>query len=156
MTILIILTLCCLLLSLLFDRQKTMTGLQIGWKMFLNMLPALLTILSIVSILLYLVPQESIVQLLGAKSGPVGVLIAGLVGAIALIPPFIAFPLAGILLYKGVGYSVVAVFVTTLIMVGFVTIPIEIRYFGKKAALLRNSLSFVAALIIGLLIGLVL
>jgi hypothetical protein len=49
---------------------------------------------------------------------------------------------------------VVAVFVTSLIMVGFVTLPLEIRYFGKKAALLRNALSLIAAIIIGGLIGL--
>jgi F0F1-type ATP synthase assembly protein I len=38
-------------------------------------------------------------------------------------------------------------------MVGVVTLPLEIRYFGKKAAISRNALNFVAALIIGLCVG---
>jgi hypothetical protein len=45
---------------------------------------------------------------------------------------------------------------TTLMMVGVVTLPLEIRYFGKRAALTRNILNFVAAVIIGLAVGLIL
>jgi hypothetical protein len=42
---------------------------------------------------------------------------------------------------------------TTLMMVGVVTLPLEIKYFGKKAAILRNAFNFIAAIIIGILIG---
>jgi uncharacterized membrane protein YraQ (UPF0718 family) len=121
--------------------------------MFLTLLPALLTVLILVSVFLYLVPDKTIVKLLGARSGILGVMIAA-VGSIALIPAFIAFPLAKILLVKGVSYTVVAVFITTLIMVGVLTLPIEFKYFGKKAAIMRNVLSFLGAVIVGLLIGL--
>ena len=48
---------------------------------------------------------------------------------------------------------VLAVFLTTLMMVGVVTFPVEMKFFGFKATLLRNSLSFVGAIIIGLLMG---
>ncbi|MBI5700186.1 permease [Candidatus Saganbacteria bacterium] len=153
MLLLIFFTLFSIILSLTVDARKTLVGFKRGMGMFFNLLPVLLVILIIVSALLYFIPQNTIVQFLGARSGILGVLIAALVGAIALIPPFIAFPLANILLAKGVGYGVVAVFITTLIMVGFVTLPIEIRYFGKKAAFWRNLLSFLAALIIGTLVG---
>jgi len=41
-------------------------------------------------------------------------------------------------------------------MVGFVTLPMEIKYLGKKAAVLRNALaflfSFAAAFLIGVLL----
>ncbi len=40
-----------------------------------------------------------------------------------------------------------------LLMVGVITIPIEKKYFGLKVTLIRNFTSFVAALGIGLLIG---
>jgi hypothetical protein len=39
-------------------------------------------------------------------------------------------------------------------MVGIVTLPLEIKYFGRKAAILRNLLNFFAALIIGIFVGL--
>jgi len=121
--------------------------------MFFDLLPSLLTVLALVSVFLYLVPDETIILLLGSKSGAMGIAIAAMVGSIALIPAFIAFPIAKILMVKGVSYPVVAVFITTLIMVGVLTLPIEIKYFGKKAALMRNGLSFFGALIVGLLIG---
>jgi uncharacterized membrane protein YraQ (UPF0718 family) len=154
MQILILITVVCLVLSLAVDQRKTFEGVKRGLKMFLNLLPALLLVLILVSIFLYLVPDKMIVKLLGAKSGVMGVAIAAAVGSIALIPAFIAFPLAKILLVKGVSYTVVAVFITTLIMVGVLTLPVEFKYFGKRAAIMRNFLSFFGAIIVGLLIGL--
>ena len=154
MQILIFISVACLVLSLAVDQRKTFEGIKRGLKMFLTLLPALLTVLILVSVFLYLVPDRTIVKLLGAKSGTMGIAIAALVGAIALIPGFIAFPLAKILLVKGVSYTVVAVFITTLIMVGVLTLPIEFKYFGKKAAIMRNVLSLFGAIIVGLLIGL--
>ena len=44
---------------------------------------------------------------------------------------------------------------TTLMMVGVVTLPLEIRYLGRTAAIMRNALNFVAAVIIGLVVGLI-
>jgi hypothetical protein len=45
---------------------------------------------------------------------------------------------------------------TTLMMVGVVTMPLEIKYFGKRVAITRNLLNFVAAVIIGLAVGMML
>ncbi|MBU0630637.1 MAG: hypothetical protein KKC80_06970 [Candidatus Margulisbacteria bacterium] len=143
----------CFFLSLAVDQRKTIEGFKRGVKMFLGLLPSLLTVLALVSVFLYLVPDETILVLLGSKSGVMGIAIAAVVGSIALIPGFIAFPIAKILMVKGVSYPVVAVFITTLIMVGVLTLPIEIKYFGKKAAVMRNLLSFFGALFVGLLIG---
>ena len=154
MLILILAAMLSIILSFIADKQKTLEGIKRGLKMFLNLLPALLTVLTLVSVFLYLVPDKTIIKLLGAKSGIIGVAIAAAVGSIALIPGFIAFPLAKILLAKGVSYTVVAVFITTLIMVGVLTLPVEFKYFGKKAAIMRNVLSFFGAIIVGLLIGL--
>jgi uncharacterized membrane protein YraQ (UPF0718 family) len=151
MLILIIATAVALLASALADRRKTLEGLKKSYKMFLGILPMLLNVLILVSIALYLVPKETLVKWLGANSGMAGCAIAAVIGSIALIPGFVAFPLAALLLKSGVGYAVVAVFITTLMMVGILTLPIEIKYFGGKAALLRNGLSLAGALLIGLL-----
>jgi len=93
------------------------------------------------------------VEYLGANSGWFGFIIAAIVGSVTLIPGFISYPLAATLLKQGATYGVVAVFMTTLMMVGIVTLPLEIKYFGKKAATLRNIFNFFAALVIGILIG---
>jgi uncharacterized membrane protein YraQ (UPF0718 family) len=81
---------------------------------------------------------------------------ASILGSITLIPGFIAFPLAAALLKSGAGYMQIAAFVSTLMMVGVVTLPMEIKFFGKKAAYLRNGLAFVFSLIVALVMGVVL
>ncbi len=153
MQILIITSAVCLLLSFAADKKKTMEGTMRGIKMFVNMLPALLTVLALVSVFLYLVPDDTILKYLGRHSGVLGIAVAAVIGSVALIPGFIALPLAGIFLQKGIDYTVLAVFITTLMMVGFFTLPLEIKYFGKKAAVIRNILSFIGAVVIGILVG---
>jgi uncharacterized membrane protein YraQ (UPF0718 family) len=143
-------------LSFLLDRKKTLAGFKRGWKMFRNVLFPFLTILILVSVLLYFVPPDIISKYLGANSGVLGFSIAALVGSITLIPGFISYPIAAGLLEQGASYAVVATFMTTLMMVGVVTLPLEIKYFGKMVAIIRNLLNFAAAIFIGLVVGLIL
>ena len=153
MIFLIIITSIATIISLLVDFQKTLKGIKKGLSMFIGILPALLNILILVSVFIYLVPNELLAKLLGKGSGFIGMSIAALLGSVSLIPGFISFPLAAILLKSGVGYSVIAVFITTLMMVGVLTLPLEAKYFGMRVAILRNVLSFIGAIIIGLLVG---
>jgi uncharacterized membrane protein YraQ (UPF0718 family) len=142
--------------SFFFDKKKTLAGFKRGWNMFKNIVLPFLLILILVSILLYFIPPSLISNYLGAKSGVIGFTIAALVGSIALIPGFISYPIAAGLIDQGASYAVVATFMTTLMMVGIVTLPIEIRYFGKRVAITRNVLNFFAAIIIGLIAGIIL
>jgi len=154
MLILSILTLCFIVLSLLFDYKKTIRGIKKGIKMFFNLLPVLLLMLALVSIVLFLIPNETLVRYMGEGSGIKGWITAAGVGSIALIPGFIAYPLCGILIKSGVAYSVIAVFITTLMMTGFITLPVEAKFFGWRTSIIRNLFSLVAALFIGLLMSL--
>ncbi len=131
-------------------------GLKKGWNMFKNILVPFLNILILVSIALYLIPPSIISRYLGPDSGPLGLGIAAIVGSITLIPGFISYPIAAGLIKQGASYTVVATFMTTLMMVGVVTLPLEIKYFGRRVAITRNLLNFVAAIIIGLVVGVVL
>jgi len=149
-----IITIAAVLASLLFDRRRTWAGIRTGIRMFLSILPDIIVVLIAASVLLALAPQSVIVRLLGRESGPAGIATAAIVGSIALIPGFVAFPLAAVLHQSGVSLDVIAVFITTLMMVGIVTLPIERRYFGWKVALYRNGLSLVGAIVVGLLMGL--
>ena len=142
-----------LLLSFLADRDKTLAGLKKGAKMFLNILPAMLGVLILVSVFLYIVPASVMTAWLGKGTGWTGIASAAVLGSISLIPGFIAFPLGAILVRSGVSYGVIAVFITTLMMVGFLTLPLEAKYFGWRVSLLRNALSFAGALLVGLLMG---
>jgi uncharacterized membrane protein YraQ (UPF0718 family) len=109
--------------------------------------------LILVSIVLFLVPEEVISNYLGSSNKFIGVLFASFFGSITLMPGFIAFPLCGILLKKGVAYTVLAAFTTTLMMVGVVTYPVEKKYFGVKVTIIRNAISLFIALIVAVMIG---
>jgi len=141
------------LFSFLADRNKTLFGLKKGFIMFFRIFPALLSLIIILSIILYIIPQESFTKYFGQDSGILAYTFAAIIGSITLMPAFIAYPICGFLIQNGVSYPIIAVFITTLMMVGILTIPIEKKYFGLKITLVRNGLSFVGALIIGLMIG---
>lgn len=83
-------------------------------------------------------------------------MLVGVVGALMHIPALLSFPLAASLLYNGASISAVAAFITTLTMIGTITLPLEIKELGKKMAILRNGLSFVIAIIIALVMGAIL
>lgn len=154
MTIFYVLVIVMLLGSYIADKKKTKKALKIALKKLKNILPAFLTMLIMVSIVLYLVPDAMIAKYLGEENILSGALIASLLGSISLMPGFIAFPLAKVLLSKGIKYCVIASFTTSLMMVGIITYPVEKKYFGSKLTIVRNIFSYVIVLILALIIGL--
>lgn len=137
------------------DREKTKKALKIAYKSFLNLLPAILGIIGLIGLMLTLVPGEWITGIFGNGS-PLGVLLISLIGSVTLIPAFIAFPLASSLLAVGASITAVSCFITTLLMVGVLTAPLEAEIFGKKFMLIRNLTGFALALLIGVLMGVIL
>lgn len=151
-----LITLAGLIFSFFKSKEKTKMALKKAWKSFENILPQLLSVLLLIGFVLSILTPAQISSLIGKESGWWGVMAASILGSITLIPGFIAFPLATALLKSGAGYMQIAAFVSTLMMVGIVTLPMEIKFFGKKAAYLRNGLAFVFSLIVALVMGVVL
>lgn len=148
-------TILLLALSFFKDKKKTKMSLKKAWKAFENILPEFLVVLLLVGVLLAVLNPEAISKIIGSDSGWFGVTIAALVGAITLIPGFIAFPTAAMLLQNGAGYMQIGAFISTLMMVGVVTMPVEMKYFGKKITILRNVIAFIFSFVVAYIIGLV-
>lgn len=142
-----------LLIFFITNREKSSMAIKIAVKRFLNILPPFLIMLVLVSVILFLVPDKVILNYLGIKNKFVGLIFASVLGSITLMPGFIAFPLCGILLKKGVLYMVLSAFTTTLMMVGILTFPIEKEYFGVKVTAIRNVISFFITIIVALMTG---
>ena len=145
-----------LLIAFYRNREKALMSLKVALKGFMRMLPMVLIIILGIGLLLGLVSPSTISQFAGEQSGFWGVLIVGLLGAVLFIPALLSFPLAASLLDGGASISVVAAFITTLTMIGTVTLPLEIRELGKKMALLRNGMSFLIAILIAFIMGAIL
>lgn len=148
-----LLTISLVLLSFIKDKEKTKLSLKKAWKSFVNILPQLLGIVFTVGIIIAFLNPETIGKLIGDSSGWYGVILAAIVGSITLIPGFVAFPTAAMLLQNGAGYMQLGAFISSLMMVGLVTIPMEFEFFGKKVAILRNTLAFCFSLIVAVIIG---
>jgi uncharacterized membrane protein YraQ (UPF0718 family) len=139
--------------SFLKDKAKTKKALKKAWKAFENILPQFLGVIILVGLLLSVFDALFISKVIGSESGFLGLLASVAVGAITLIPGFVAFPTAAMLLENGAGYMQIGGFVSALMMVGIVTIPVEVTYFGKKMTLVRNVLAFLFSFIVAIIIG---
>jgi len=142
-----------LIFAFIKDRAKTERVLMIALKSFFRILPTVVAIVIFIGLLLGFVPKSTISKVVGEQAGFKGILVVAILGAILHIPSLISFPLASSLLKSGASVTAIAVFITTLTMIGIVTLPLEMRELGKKIALLRNGMSFVIAIVIGLIMG---
>jgi len=151
-----IFTMSCLIFAFIKDRAKTKRSLILAVKSFFRIIPTVLIIIILIGLLLGFVPSSEISKIVGEQSGVGGVILVALFGAILHIPALISFPLAASLLKSGASIVAVAAFITTLTMIGTVTLPLEIKELGKKIALLRNGISFIIAIIIAFIMGAIL
>ncbi len=139
-----------LALSWRTDRERTALALAKAKKSLLLILFPLAAVILLVALALTALSPSVLSRLVGEKSGFFGVLLASVAGSVTLIPGFAAFPMARMLLENGAGIVQVGVLVSTLMMVGVVTLPMERSIFGWKAALARNALAWVHSFLVGL------
>lgn len=142
-----------LLFSSIRDRNKTRIALKKAWKSFENVMPQFLGIIFIIGIMLAILKPEVISHIIGKESGIFGVILSAIVGSITMMPTFVAFPTADMLLKNGAGYAQVGALVSTLTLVGVITFSLEARYIGKKAAFYRNFIAFMFSFVVAFVIG---
>ena len=145
-----------LILAFIKDKNKAVQSLKMASKSFIKMLPMIFIIIIAIGLLLGFIPPDQISRFVGDQSGVGGVLLIGVVGALMHIPALLSFPLASSILENGASITAVAAFITTLTMIGMITLPFEIKMLGKKIALLRNGISFVIAILIAFIMGMIL
>jgi len=135
------------------DKKRTINSIKMSSGMMRNMIGEIISILFLIGLLLTFIPPDTIKQYMGNSNAFISTIVSAFLGSITLIPAFVAFPLVGSLVNAGASIVPVVAFLTTLTMVGVVTFPLEKREFGIKFTVARNSLSFIFAIIIALLMG---
>lgn len=151
-----IITLVWFVVSIIKDKKRTFTSVKMSSGMMKKIGGDMIAILLLIGLILTLIPPETLNRFLSESDNIFSTVIFALVGCITLIPAFVAFPLAGSLVDAGAGIMPIVAFITTLTMVGIVTFPLEKREFGVKFTLIRNSLSFVFAIVIAVIMGVML
>lgn len=146
-----------LIIILMFvDSKRTLQGIKKGIKKIAKNAPVFINMIILVSISLYFFSDELILRYLGDANIFQSILLALGIGSITFMPGFVVFPLAGLLLEKGVSYVVLAAFTTSMMMVGVLTFQIEKEYFGTKLTIIRNLMGLLMAIIVSGAIGVVL
>lgn len=144
-----------LIVSFIKDKEKTKQALKMAIGLGRGMLGSILSIIFLIGLLLTILPPQTIAAFIGDQSLFLATIVSAAFGTITLIPAFIAFPLVGTLVGAGVSVVPAVAFLTTLTMVGIVTFPLEKKEFGTKFTITRNFLSFVFAIVIALVMGVI-
>jgi len=136
------------LLSYKKDKEKTKKGFIKGIKSLENILPQFLGIVISVGLILTSLEAETISNILGSSSAFFGIILSALIGAIVMMPTFVAFSTANMLLNNGAGIAQVAALVSSLTLIGLITIPLEAKYIGKRATVYRNIIAFIFSILV--------
>ena len=123
-----------------------------AWKSFSGLLPEILSVMMFAGITLAILTPDAISKIIGSESGFSGIILSLVAGSVTLIPGFVAFPLGAALLDAGAGYAQIAALVSSLMAVGIVTLPLEIKYFNKRTAILRNGFALAVSFIFTMVI----
>lgn len=143
-------------ISIKKDKKKTLDSVKGSSGMMKSMGGEIIGILFLIGLILTFLPPDTIKQYAGNSNSLMTTVIFAVVGCVTLIPAFVAFPLAGSLVNAGASVVPIVAFLTTLTMVGVVTFPLEKKEFGTKFTVTRNVLSFIFAITIALIMGVLL
>ena len=92
-----------LMISAILDMSKTKKAIKIGFNSFKKLMPAIVPMMIFIGIILAVLSPGTISLILGEQSGAFGVLLGLIIGSIAFMPSFVAFPLGANLLTHGAG-----------------------------------------------------
>ena len=150
-----VVTIIWFIISIMKDKSKTTNSIKMSGGLMKNMIGEILGILFLIGIILTFIPPTTIKNYMGDSNVFISTIISAIFGSITLIPAFVAFPLTGSLVDAGASIVPVTAFLTTLTMVGVVTFSLEKKEFGTKFTVVRNALSFIFAIVIALIMGVI-
>jgi len=117
---------------------------------FRQILPILLGVLLLIGLANVAIPK-SYYRCIFTRNSLLDSLIGAIFGSILAGNPINSYIIGGELLQQGVGLVAVTTFLLSWVTVGIVQLPAESLMLGRKFALIRNTLSFIMAIIIAFL-----
>lgn len=99
------------ILLIIFFPHIGRKSFNITWSNTLEMLSVIPPIFILLGLLDVWVQKETMIKLMGNKSGMIGILIAFFLGSAAAGPLYAAFPVAGVLMKKGSKFSNVLILI---------------------------------------------
>lgn len=126
-------------------------ALKQGGRESVTLLPLLVVVLLLTGFVQVLLPRELVANWLSDEAGWRGIGVAWVAGALTPGGGPIGMPLAAALVRSGAGLGVVVTYLTSLSMLSFIRLPMEIALYGGRLTGLRLLASLVLPPVAGLL-----
>jgi len=131
------------------DKERALKAVKVGCQIIFSMMPFLLIVMGLIGIFSSFADPDIIAQYLGDKSGMKGFFSVAIMSSFLQIPGIVIFPMAAALYNSGAAAGIVAVFISASTMASIFTMPLEMKYLGRKLPPVRIALIFVISLAIG-------
>ena len=124
-------------------------GLRAGGKGALQLVPLLAVVFLLAGFAEVLLPRATVAAWLSDAAGMRGLLIAWVAGALTPGGGPVGLPLAAALMRSGAGVGVLVTYVTSMSLLSFVRVPLELGTYGVRLTVLRVMSSVVLPLLAG-------
>jgi len=118
---------------------------------FKRIIPYILGMLLLVSLSIVLIPSSFYTYVFSPGREGLNLFFGTALGSIAIGSPVIGYVIGGELLKQGVNLIAVTAFILAWVSIGLVQLPMESLLFGKRFAIIRNIVGFIAVMIIAAL-----
>lgn len=132
-------TLALILLYIGYNRGEGqhIAGLQITWRLLLQIIPLLICAFIVAGMVQILLPRELLAKWVGTESGLRGIMIGSFAGALTPGGPFVNLPIAVALLKSGAGIGTMVAYITGWSLWAVARLPMEFGILGWKFTLIR-------------------
>jgi uncharacterized membrane protein YraQ (UPF0718 family) len=127
-------------------------SIDITWSNTVEMLSVIPPVFILLGLLEVWVQRDTMIRLMGEKSGFLGILIAFLLGSVAAGPLYAAFPIAGVLLKKGSKLSNVLIFIGAWSTTKIPMLLFEASSMGWKFMVIRFAINIPGIMLIAYII----
>ena len=144
-------TLMLFIILTLVDIRLTYTALDNTWSYILDMLIIVPPIFLLIGLFDVWVDRETVIRLMGEKSGIRGMALAFFLGAFSAGPTIAAFPLAMVMLKKGARYSNVLFFLMVWSSLKLPIVFFQVTQLGFEFAMLINAIMLLVFIVAALI-----
>lgn len=137
---------------LIFQPQMGITALRFTGKNFLNFLFMLTPIFICIGLMDIWIERDTMIKIMGKKSGVGGVLVALLLGVVTAVPLYALLPVAGVLLKKGSQIFNVLLFLCASASIRIPLLLFEISSLGFWFTFVRFGLNIMVVFAISFII----
>ncbi len=130
--------------------RKATDTMYFSFREMLKILPPVFVLLGLLDVW---VPRETMMKLMGEKSGAIGAMLSMVLGSAAAGPLYAAFPIAAVFMRKGVKFSNIMLFIGAWSTTKIPMLMFELASMGPRFTITRLAMSIAGIFGIAFVLG---